>query len=201
MQWHSYDKATYDGISYGMKSASFPPYRELPTRVGPILELAVGGPGRRLAELRKCGWKVVDPRVPTTDIWTYQAYLAQSRAEFGVAKHGYVVTRSGWFSERSTSYLASGRPVLVQETGFSDWLPTGEGVLPFASPDDVVQRLEELQRRYRHHCRVAREIAEVYFSAPQVLSSLLDRAILEKTAVGTTVTPLAANEPCSEAKR
>ncbi len=182
MQWNSYDDAVYQGIRYGMKSVSFPPYRDLPLRAGKIFELALGSRTRPQAELRALGWSIIDPRIPTADTQTYQRYIQQSRAEFGVAKQGYVVTRSGWFSERSTCYLASGRPVLVQETGFSDWLPTGEGVLPFTNPDQAVQAMTDLNARYDHHCRVGREIVEAYFSAPEVLTSLIDRAMAADAA-------------------
>lgn len=177
MQWNSYDDGVYQGVRYGMKSASFPPYRDLPARVGKIFELALGAAGTWQAELTSRGWHLIDPRIPTADTQTYQRYIQRSRAEFGVAKHGYVVTRSGWFSERSTCYLASGRPVLVQETGFSDWLPTGDGVLPFSDVDEATRAIEDLNARYDHHCRASREIVEAYFSADHVLASLVERAM------------------------
>jgi hypothetical protein len=91
-----------------------------------------------------------------------------------VAKHGYVISRSGWFSERSTAYLASGRPVLIQDTGFSDWLPTGAGVLPFSTLEEVRAGIEEINSRYEFHCRAARAIAEEYFDARKILLRLLE---------------------------
>lgn len=177
MQWRSYDEVEFRGVKYGMKSDSFPPYLGLPKRIGPDLELAVGAHESRRVDLMRRGWSIVDPRVPTLDIWKYQRYIQESRAEFGIAKHGYVVSRSGWFSERSACYLASGRPVLVQDTGFSKWLPAGNGVLPFNNPDDVVRSVEELACRYDYHCHAAREIAEAYFSATDVLNSLVTRSM------------------------
>lgn len=185
MQWRSYDEAEFRGAKYGMKSASFPPYMDLPKRIGPILELAIGARESHRAELTRRGWSVVDPRVPTSDIWKYQHYIRQSRAEFGIAKHGYVISHSGWFSERSACYLASGRPVVVQDTGFSDWLPTGSGVLAFTNPDDVVRSVEELAFRYEYHCRTAREIVEAYFSAADVLASLVQRAMADPSGVAS----------------
>jgi hypothetical protein len=182
MQWNSYDDAVYQDIKYGMKSSSFPPYRDLPARVGQIFELALGAPEKSQSQLIARGWNIIDPRIPTADTQTYQRYIQQSRAEFGVAKHGYVVTRSGWFSERSTCYLASGRPVLVQETGFSDWLPTGDGVLPFSDADEAMRAIEDLNARYDHHCRAGREIVEAYFSAADVLTSLVERAMASDAA-------------------
>ena len=132
MQWDSYSACEYNGSHYGLKSDSFEPYMDLPQRVGPIFQLAVGSATVPRDLLRSKGWKVLDSRVPTRDPWTYQRYIQRSKAEFSVAKQGYVISRSGWFSERSAAYLASGRPVLVQETGFSNCLETGAGVIPFS---------------------------------------------------------------------
>jgi hypothetical protein len=88
-----------------------------------------------------------------------------------------VVTRCGWFSERSAAYLASGRPVVVQDTGFSDWLETGSGVMAFNTPDEAVAGIEEINRRYDFHCRAAREIAREYFDACEVLPALIQHAM------------------------
>ena len=106
--------------------------------------------------LRQNGWRLLDRGPRTLD--EYQAYLRTSRAEFGVAKAGYVVSASGWFSERSVAYLASGRPVVVQSTGFEEWLPSGLGVLPFATPDDAMSALDDLATRYAEHCRASRDL-------------------------------------------
>jgi hypothetical protein len=176
MQWESYDKQEYNGQQYGMKSDSFTPYLDLPLHAGSIFELAVGSPTTPRDLLRSKGWVLVNPLEPTRDPWTYQAYIRQSKGEFAVAKQGYVVSRSGWFSERSAAYLASGRPVVVQDTAFSEWLPTGLGVLAFNTPEEAVASTTEVDRRYEMHCRTARHIAEEYFDARKVLSSLLERA-------------------------
>jgi len=129
-------------------------------------------PTRRFTEL---GWRLADGYRTTRDPWTYQEFLRRSKAEFSVAKQGYVASRSGWFSERSACYMASGRPVLVQDTGFSDWLPTGVGVVPFSSPDEAVEGVMDIQGRYQEHCRAARELAAEYFEAKKVLSQILAR--------------------------
>ena len=160
-----------------MKSETFGPYIDLPQRVGPILELAVGNPTAPRDLLRSKGWAVSNPLEAALDPWTYQDYIQQSKAEFGVAKHGYVATRSGWFSERSAAYLASGRPVVIQDTGFSDWLQTGAGVIPFSTPEDALAGIEEVNRRYDFHCRAARAVAEEYFDSDKVLSGLIDKAM------------------------
>jgi hypothetical protein len=177
MLWHSYPAREYAGVHYGVKSDSFIPYEDLPVRAGPIFELAVGSPAAPRALLRSKGWAVRDPRGPTRDLWAYQHYIRRSKAEFSVAKHGYVITRSGWFSERSVTYLASGRPVLIQGTGFSDWLQTGRGVMAFNTPEEALAGLDEINGRYGHHCRAARDIAAEYFDAGKVLPRLIDHAM------------------------
>jgi hypothetical protein len=173
MQWDSYPAREYNGCRYGMKSDSFWPYIDLPESAGPVFELAVGSASAPRALLRSKGWEIRNPLEPTRDPWMYQRYVQQSKAEFSVAKHGYVISRSGWFSERSAAYLASGRPVLLQDTGFSDWLPTGAGVIPFSTPQEALAGVQEISRRYAFHCQAARAIAEEYFDARQVLSHLL----------------------------
>jgi hypothetical protein len=179
MQWSSYPALEYNGMRYGMKSDSFVPYADLPERVGHILELAVAGvPEAPPALLQGKGWELRDPRESTNEPWAYQRYIRDSKAEFSVAKHGYVVCRSGWFSgERSACYLASGRPVVTQETGFSDWLQSAGGVIPFSTPKEAIAGIEEINNRYEFHCQAARAIAEEYFDARQVLTDLLERSL------------------------
>jgi hypothetical protein len=175
MVWDAYPSVDYDGVRYGMKSASFGPYMKLPEVVVPSLELAVGRAPHEL--LTSNGWSLRDAAVETRDPCAYQRYIQQSKAEFSVAKQGYVITRSGWFSDRSVAYLASGRPVLIQETGFSDWMRTGCGVLPFTCPEEAINGVEEIDRHYAFHCEAARAIAEEYFDAGKVLPGLIERAV------------------------
>lgn len=175
MQWRSYPAVTHKGRHFGLKSDSFGPFLDLPAKVGARFALAVGGrPPTEL--LRLHGWAPIDPRRCTRDPWTYQRFVRQSKAEFAIAKDAYVVTRSGWFSERTGSYLASGRPAVVQDTGFSAWLPSGEGLLSFQTPEQAVAAIEDVNCRYRQHCSAARELAEEYFDGRTVLSELLDTA-------------------------
>lgn len=110
----------------------------------------------------------------TRDPWSYQRYIQSSMGEFTVAKHGYVVSHSGWFSERSAAYLASGRPVVTQETGFSEWLDTGSGVLAFNTIEEAADCLAEVSNHYRYHASAARDMAEKYFCSRVVLQKLLD---------------------------
>lgn len=176
MQWESYPSLRYDGCEYGMKSLSFAPYFDLPAQVDSRLELALGGSTAPRARLASSGWIVRDPYELSSDPWVYQRFIQACMAEFSVAKQGYVATASGWFSDRSAEYLASGRPVVTQETGFSRWLQTGSGVFAFASPQEARAGIERVSREYERHCRGARAVAEEYFDARRVLPSLLERA-------------------------
>lgn len=177
MLWESYPVREYDGVRYGVKADSFGPYLDLPTRSGLKFELAVGGPAVPLDLLRNKGWAPINPLGVTKDPWSYQGYIQQSKAEFSVAKQAYVATRSGWFSDRSVAYLASGRPVIVQETGFSDWVRSGTGLVPFATSDEALQGVEDVERRYELHSRAARGLAEEYFDSRKVLARLIERAM------------------------
>jgi hypothetical protein len=176
MQWESYPGVDVDGHHFGMKSESFNMVRELPSRVTAQLEIALGGKSAPRQELTRLGWRLADPLSVTRDPWTYQAYLQKSRGEFGVAKHGYVVSRSGWFSERTACYLATGRPVVVQDTGFSQFIPCGEGIFAFVDAKSAIDALHRVEEGYQKHCRAARELAGEYFGSNKVLCSLLERA-------------------------
>ena len=173
MQWDSYRSQTHDGVRYGMKADSFGPYLDLPARTGETFTIALGGSRAIQESLADHGWTIVDSRLPTSDPWTYQNFIAQSKAEFSVAKHGYVVGQTGWFSERSAAYLASGRPVVGQDTGFTRWLHADGGVLAFTNLEEAVEQVETLNRSYERQCAAARDVAHEYFDSDKVLSDLL----------------------------
>jgi hypothetical protein len=176
MQWESYPAHEHDGRSFGMKSESFSLIESAPRSVEPKLQIALGGPAPR-QRLRRLGWSIVDSHRTTATPAVFQDYLVHSRAELTVAKHGYVVSNCGWFSERSANYLASGRPVITQETGFSKFLPTGEGLFAFSTLDEAVAAIEAVESNYERHCRAAREFAEEYFDSRKVLARLLDEVM------------------------
>lgn len=149
----------------------------LPRRVKAQLELALACDDlRAIDRLRSYGWHVTDALSLTKDIGPYRDYILQSKAEFTVAKDQNVRLRSGWFSDRSASYLAAGKPVVTQDTGFGNALPTGEGLFAFQTEDDAVAAIEEVERDYARHSAAAREIAREYFAAERVLAQLLDAA-------------------------
>jgi hypothetical protein len=175
MAWDSYPSVDWRGHRFGMKSDSFDPFADLPSRTDAPLAMALGSPTAPRERLAELGWQVDDPLTVTRTPWTFQDYVRRSTAEFTVAKHAYVSTSSGWFSERSANYLASGRPVVTQDTGFGRTLPNGEGLVAFRDPDEAVDAIEAVRANYSLHRKRAREIAEL-FDARTVLTSLLERA-------------------------
>ncbi|MGH7785401.1 MAG: glycosyltransferase family 1 protein [Candidatus Binatia bacterium] len=163
------------GVTYGSKDVEFMRFAALPQRVPVELEVAVGGAVPR-GELAAHGWRVVDAYECSTTMAVYQDYLRRSRGEWSVAKQIYVALRSGWFSTRSAVYLASGRPVIVQDTGWSAHYPTGDGLFAFRSLDEAVAALARVEADYAHHCAAARAVAERELAAPRVLERLLREA-------------------------
>ena len=155
----------------GNKDQEFVKYIDLPSRTPQRFELAINGPQ---ALLREHGWGTVDAMGISRSLFDYREFIQQSRAEFGVAKHTYVSTRSGWFSDRTECYLASGRPALVQDTGWSAHLPSGEGLLAFSSPEEALAGIDCINGNFPAHARRAREIAAEHFDAARVLTRLLD---------------------------
>src|SRR5581483_5421558 len=176
--WRGYGSVDQGGVFYGQKVHSLRPLMELPARtdVPFLLALAIHPREERdLAALRAHGWRLLDPAAVADTPARYRSFVQGSWAEFGVAKSGYVAARCGWFSDRSVCYLASGRPVLAQETGFSRFLPTGEGLLPFQTAEEVLAAIELLRHDYARHARAARALAEACFASDQVLDQLLRR--------------------------
>ncbi|MCA1625801.1 MAG: SOS response-associated peptidase [Acidobacteria bacterium] len=172
MQWDSYRTLEYNGQTFGMKSASFDEYTNLPQMTTERFELVLGSETAPGDFLQSKGWKITNPLIPTHTPWTYQKFIQNSKAEWTIAKHGYASSRSGWFSERSACYLASGRPVLTQETGFSKFIESGGGLLSFSSKEEVLEGIEKINKNYDAHCKTAREIAISYFDYEKVLSKL-----------------------------
>jgi hypothetical protein len=176
MQWDSYPAVEWNGHRFGMKSESFDVLRDVASSVRVPLEIALGGTSAPRRQLKGLGWRIVDPLHVTRDLWSYQQYLRASRGELSVAKQGYVAARCGWFSERTACYLATGRPAIVQDTGFSRFLPCGEGLWAFDDMTSAMEAIETVVSNYEAQCRSARAIARELFDSRHVLTSLLDRA-------------------------
>lgn len=177
MQWESYPAKAWDGITYGVKSDSFKNFLDLPRRVGQSVELVISGASAPRDLLSQYGWLCRDPRELSGDPWVYRSFIQSSKAELGIAKEGYCLAASGWFSERSAAYLASGRPVVTQDAAFSPRFPTDAGLLSFTDVEEAAEAVADVNARYAYHCEAAREIAEAYFDSGPLLENLVDRAM------------------------
>jgi hypothetical protein len=165
----------YDGVTYQWsKHVNFVRFLDLPHRVPQRFQLAMDpGDAGVTARLRAAGWELTDPQPISGDIDTYRDFVLGSRGEFTVAKDIYVRPRSGWFSDRSVCYLAAGKPVVTQDTGFGKFVRTGMGLLAYATMEEAVDALERIDADYAAHGRAARRIAEEHFAARTVLARLL----------------------------
>jgi len=175
--WRSYGPIELDGRRYGMRAHSLRELIALPGRCGGEFALALGihpGDGEDIAALESHGWRLLDPASVAATPDSYRELVRASQAEIGIAKEGYVRSRSGWFSDRSACYLACGRPVVAQETGFSRHLPSGRGLLAFAEVDEAAAAVEEVRAHPQAHAEAARQISEGFFDSDRVLGRLLE---------------------------
>jgi hypothetical protein len=176
--WRSYGSIEHEGVHYGQRAHSLRSLFELPRCSDARFELALGihpDEVEDLRALREHGWDLVDPREVAGSPAAYASYVRGSEAELSVAKSGYVNSRSGWFSDRSACYLASGRPVVAQDTGFGDSLPLGEGLLSFETATEASEAVAEVKADVRRHRRAARDLAAEHLDSRKVLSQLLER--------------------------
>jgi len=150
---------------------------DVPAKSGQRIVLAIAGQAP-VDLLNAKGWQTTDAVAVSIDAETYRTFIQGSRAELGFAKSMYVQTRSGWFSDRTECYLASGRPTVARDTGFGDYIPCGEGLFAFTGEEDLLAAMAAIESDYEHHSSRARMIAAEYFSAEKVLRSLLERADL-----------------------
>lgn len=172
-----YGAVKYGGRTFGLKAHEFRKFIELPQRVSQSFELALDihpADGKDIGALRQHGWRLTDPRTVASDPAAFRHYIQGSGAEFSAAQGVYVETASGWFSDRTVRYLASGKPALVQDTGFSRNYPVGNGLLPFRTLDEAIEGAESIAGDYARHSRSARALAEEYFDSDKVLGRLLE---------------------------
>lgn len=172
MNWRSHRALEFEGRSYGQKDEEFLKFLDLPGRTTSALEIAASG-NVPTEMLLAAGWRVRDADRVAATVESYLDYISSSRGEFSVAKNVFVATNSGEFSERSGCYLASGRPVVAQETGFSSHLPCGKGLFAARHQEEAAAALDEIERDYESHSRWAREIAREYLDAEQVMRRFL----------------------------
>jgi hypothetical protein len=174
--WGGFGDLCYRGEWYRSKYEEFTRFAELPRKARQEFEVALRrhrDGDERVQLLRDNGWAVTEA-ARIADLSRYQDYIARSRGEIGIAKNAYVKGRSGWFSDRTTHYLASGKPALVQATGFERCLPTGRGLLAFGNLEEAVAGVEAINQDYEGHCRAAREFAAEFLDYRKVLPKLLD---------------------------
>jgi hypothetical protein len=174
----AYGPIEYDATTYGLRAHQFRKFAALPDRARGRFEVALdigAADAKDVDLLRGHGWSLVDPCLVAGDPWRYRDYIRNSAAELMIAKGMYVQSRSGWFSDRSICYLASGRPVLAQDTGFTESLPTGEGLLAFSTLDEAVEAADAIAADPVRHGQAARRIAEAAFDSSRVLTTLVRR--------------------------
>jgi hypothetical protein len=164
------------GKAYGGKSREWERFIDMPGRSALPMEVAIGG-AAPVERLRAHGWNVRPGPEVSKDPIAYRSYLAESAGEWSVAKHAYAATNSGWFSCRTACYLALGVPAVVQDTGFSRWLPAGEGLFAFSTADESADAIGRLAREMERHAAAARSIAAEFFDSDKVLNRLLADAL------------------------
>lgn len=167
-----------NGETYGLKVHQFRKFLGLPGESQLRYEIALDidpADGSDLKRLQSHGWRIEDPQQVAADPLAFQRYVQTSGAEFSVAQEIYVKTSSGWFSDRTVRYLASGKPALIQDTGFDRTLPTGEGLIKFATMRDAVNGAKSIAENYSAHCRAARRLAERHFDSNEVLGRFVDQ--------------------------
>jgi hypothetical protein len=175
VRWQGFKEVQFNGVTYGQRDKQFPKYMELPNRTSQKFCMAIMGIDPK--ELTKFGWETAPGEIISKTGNSYREFIQNSRGEFSVPKNGYVQSRSGWFSDRSVCYLASGRPLLMEDTGLADWLPVGNGLVTFTNPDEAIAGVEKINSSYEAHRRAARDIAENYFASERVLPEFLETAM------------------------
>jgi hypothetical protein len=178
--WRGYGSVEWEGRRYGQKAHSLRQLIDLPRRTEERLLLALAihpDESEDLDALRSHGWDLADPARVAGTPDSYAGFVRSSKGELGIAKEGYVKSRCGWFSDRSACYLASGRPVVAQETGFSRHLPVGEGLLSFDGAEEAAAGIGEITADYKRHAPAARALAEDLFDSNVVLARMLDRVV------------------------
>lgn len=172
--WYGYAAVEWEGRSYGNKSEEFEKLRDWPARTGFRPRVVTDlGPGEEKKRFEAKGWEFLAPDKICSEWKSYRSFLAASRGEFSPAKSGYVTANTGWFSDRSVLYLALGRPVLLQDTGWSQWLPEGQGLVSFHTPGEAVEKVRAIEANYAGHSQAALEITREYFADDKAIGQAL----------------------------
>jgi hypothetical protein len=175
MNWQSHAPLAFDGRTFGQKDIEFPKFLSLPRLVNQQLEIAVSGSAPR-EELQAAGWGIREAQAVTRTFDSFRDYLWSSAGEFSVAKNVFVETQCGWFSDRSAAYLASGRPIVVQDTGIKGHLPTGRGVMSVRNLEEAAEAMNQMGENYAVQSAAALEIARQYLDHRIVLNDLIGQS-------------------------
>jgi hypothetical protein len=178
MNWTERPDFMYENESWGQKNKEFKKFYELPARSGEKFEIIINRPKdeatkKSMEYLTQCGWHILSPDDLISDKENYQSFVQSSMAEFSITKETYIKSNSGWFSGRSAVYLASGKPVITQDTKWSRYIPSGNGVLAIHDLESAVEAVKEVSSNYKYHSNAAAEIAKEYFDSSKVLGDIL----------------------------
>ena len=177
--WDSYDKPLrFNNVNYGGKKTEFLRFAELPARCRIPFEIAVTG--RPPARFLTCGWRIIDAIDISRTPWQYRSYLRNSMIEWSAAKNAYVESKCGWFSCRTSCYLSSAVPAVVQDTGFSKHIDVGQGLFAFETSEEAASAIEEIMSKPQYHCDAAVGVADEYFNSDRVLNELIRNAFASR---------------------
>ena len=186
MTWNVFrGRLEHRGVEYHGKAAEFGKIATLPQRLQLPFRIAVGGTEAPMSELARQGWTAEDGPAVTLTPEAYRDYIAASRGEVSVAKNVYVALRTGWFSCRSACYLAAGRPIVVQDTGFTNLIPSGSGLHAFTDAEEAEAAIRAVESDYHRETRAAREMAQAHFDSQRVLRRLVEDAISGPSQTGS----------------
>lgn len=175
--WYGYPAVEYQNQWYGNKTEEFNQLITLPNKTAATLEIAsdLSEASEEIHQFRKGGWKMTKASTPNESLKSYHNYIQKSRGELSVAKNGYVKSHCGWLSDRTVCYLASGKPAILQETGWSELIPSQAGALAFKNENEAIEALNQIESDYSLHSQEARKLAENYFDSQKVISRLLKK--------------------------
>jgi hypothetical protein len=197
MSWTYFKgKLMYKGVEYGAKVPEYDKFHDLPKRVNAPLTLAVAGQHKDKNVIIKDGWNFVEGWPLTLTSTSYQKFIADSLGEWSVAKNCYVATNSGWFSCRTACYLAAGRPAVVQDTAWSRYVPSGDGLVAFETMEEAIAALTRVASDAAKHRRAAYEIAREYVADDRVLPPMID-AIFARSRDAAPLPPSITRPPPS----
>lgn len=173
MNWHPSAKTyEYKGMVYGKKGMEFERFMALPQLINEDIEVAVSG-HPPIERLKQNGWMVRDANEVARSVDTFRDYIKNSKGEFSIAKNSFVETQCGWWGDRAGVYLSYGKPVVLQDAGFSKHIPCGEGLLAVNNVEEAAEAIAEINADYKRHCRAARALADEYLDVEKVMHRML----------------------------